>query len=841
MAPAPSDEEICKPGHDGGIVLPLFGQNEQNWPTGLRVVLYLLGLLWCFMGVGVICDTFMGAIEAVTSKKKRVPVKGTDRFRTVKVWNDTVSNLTLMALGSSAPEILLSIIELLGRGLHAGDLGPSTIVGSAAFNLLCIISVCISAIPHDEVRAIKDTGVFALTAVFSIFAYFWLIVVLIFTTPEVVTIPEAVLTFIFIFFLIGLAYLVDIGFFKCGSSASTEEVPAGTEEESKIAAAEMSKEELAKMVNKVRRASGTDMSEAEVMLALEKETAEPTSRAVYKAQALRGMFGGKRIHEHAHGPDHHQAQTTVTPVNGTRDDRKEILKENASIVEFAAPRYSVLENCQEVRLSVVRRGNCSEPVSVTFETRDGTAKNGSDYHHVQGKLHFDAGETEHVVRVPIIDDSVVEEEEHFYCELSGVEFVSGNHTDPPSSTSNVMLGIQTAMITIIDDDYPGVLAFESDTYEINESVYDSTCQINILRKDGTAGKVSCKYQTENHTAFAPLDFEALEGELVFENGQTSAQLEVKIKGTGRYGHDEMFRLVLFDPEGGAKFDEHMDGGKDQAILSLFIKPDEYAKNAVDSVFKLLQKNWTKANIGHSNWKDQFTEAFFVNGGDDDEDAEPPVCMDYVMHAICLPWKIIFAFCPPTDYAGGWVCFCCALGFIGLVTAIVGDMAKLAGCCMGIPDSITAITIVALGTSLPDTFASKTAAEQDPYADASIVNVTGSNSVNVFLGLGIPFIMGSIYWNAEGATEEWKLRYPDMVKDNPDGGFIVRSGDLGFSVIVFTSCAILCLLLLAARRMAFGAELGGPKVAKIGSSIFLFLLWVTYIALCSWNSMKNKNS
>jgi solute carrier family 8 (sodium/calcium exchanger) len=29
----------------------------------------------------------------------------------VAVWNPTVANLTLMALGSSAPEILLSVIE----------------------------------------------------------------------------------------------------------------------------------------------------------------------------------------------------------------------------------------------------------------------------------------------------------------------------------------------------------------------------------------------------------------------------------------------------------------------------------------------------------------------------------------------------------------------------------------------------------------------------------------------------------------------------------------------------------------------------------------------------------
>jgi hypothetical protein len=31
---------------------------------------------------------------------------------TAKVWNGTVANLTLMALGSSAPEILLAIIEV---------------------------------------------------------------------------------------------------------------------------------------------------------------------------------------------------------------------------------------------------------------------------------------------------------------------------------------------------------------------------------------------------------------------------------------------------------------------------------------------------------------------------------------------------------------------------------------------------------------------------------------------------------------------------------------------------------------------------------------------------------
>jgi solute carrier family 8 (sodium/calcium exchanger) len=838
----PVEERCCVPGAEGGILLPIFGDDEQRWPIPLRIVLYLIGLLWCFMGVGVICDTFMGAIEAVTSKKKRVPVPGTDRFMTVKVWNDTVSNLTLMALGSSAPEILLSVIELLGRGFYSGDLGPSTIVGSAAFNLFCIIGVCISAIPDGEVRQINQTGVFGVTAVFSLWAYFWLIVILVFNTPEVVDTTEATLTFIFIFPLVCISYLVDIGYFS-KSDPGEEGAPVCKK---RTPASELSKEELARMVNKVRRQSGIALTDDQVMLSIERETAEPKSRAVYRTQALRAMMGGKRIKQ-AHNHDDEKT-STVRKANGTSDDLDEVqaMRTDACVIEFAAPHYAILENCMEVRLLVLRRGALNEGVSVEFCTRQGTAHAGQDYGHVQGKLQFEPGETEHIVRVPIIDDVVAEAEEEFYCDLSCAEIVpqpgSESVDTSKKSRTQVLLGCATTTITIIDDDYPGVLAFESETHHVKESVEDCSVTVRVVRKTGTTGKIACNYRTENGTALAPLDFESLEGTLEFEHGQTSASIELKIKGKGRYDNSEMFRLILEDPSGGAKFDADMDGGEENAILTVFIEPDEFAKNAVDKMFKLLNRNWTKAHIGHSNWKDQFHEAFHVNGGD--EDADPPTCLDYATHIFCLPWKIVFAFCPPTDYAGGWVCFFMALMFIGCVTALVGDMAKLLGCCMGVPDSITAITFVALGTSLPDTFASKTAAVQDPYADASVVNVTGSNSVNVFLGLGLPWMMGSIYWSVSGVDDTWRTKYAEVLTQYPEyssGAFIVRSGDLGFAVIVFTSIALLTLTLLVIRRRVCGAELGGDKKTANASSAVLFCFWLTYVALCSWNGMKNQQN
>ncbi|GFN83165.1 sodium-calcium exchanger 1 [Plakobranchus ocellatus] len=78
------------------------------------------------------------------------------RIASVKVWNDTVANLSLLALGTSAPEILLSVIEIVGNNFESGSLGPGTIVGSAAFNLLFISAICIYAIPEGEIRRIAS-------------------------------------------------------------------------------------------------------------------------------------------------------------------------------------------------------------------------------------------------------------------------------------------------------------------------------------------------------------------------------------------------------------------------------------------------------------------------------------------------------------------------------------------------------------------------------------------------------------------------------------------------------------------------------------------------------------
>ncbi|KAL8584273.1 hypothetical protein ACOMHN_034958 [Nucella lapillus] len=167
---------------DVGLLMPFV--NEYTWNTGARAFIYIFGLVYCFMGVSIIADVFMS--------------KTGYREMEIKVWNDTVANLTLMALGSSAPEILLSLIEIVGNKFKAGNLGPGTIVGSAAFNLLVIIGICIVSIPEGETRRIKTFKVFIVTAISSVSAYVWLfLIVLVVITPDYVDVWEAVITFLF--------------------------------------------------------------------------------------------------------------------------------------------------------------------------------------------------------------------------------------------------------------------------------------------------------------------------------------------------------------------------------------------------------------------------------------------------------------------------------------------------------------------------------------------------------------------------------------------------------------------------------------------------------------------
>jgi len=137
-----------------------------------------------------------------------------------------------------------------------------------------------------------------------------------------------------------------------------------------------------------------------------------------------------------------------------------------------------------------------------------------------------------------------------------------------------------------------------------------------------------------------------------------------------------------------------------------------------------------------------------------------------------------------------------------------------GCVVGLKPGVTAITFVAIGTSLPDTFASKKAAIDERYADAAIGNINGSNCVNVFLGLGLPWVIASIYYQQQ----------------DPPVNYKVPSKGLDLSVALFLFTAFFAVILMLVRRKLLRGELGGGLKGRVFSAGLLVLLWIFYIIM-----------
>ncbi|KAJ8388202.1 hypothetical protein AAFF_G00135730 [Aldrovandia affinis] len=199
----------CEP----GIILPVWEpQNPSYGDKVARATVYFVALVYMFLGVSIVADRFMASIEVITSQEREITIKksnGETTTTTVRIWNETVSNLTLMALGSSAPEILLSVIEVCGHNFEPGTLGPSTIVGSAAFNMFVIIGICVYVVPDGEHRKVKHLRVFFVTATWSIFAYIWLYLILAVISPGVVQVWEGLLTLFFFPICVLFAWVAD--------------------------------------------------------------------------------------------------------------------------------------------------------------------------------------------------------------------------------------------------------------------------------------------------------------------------------------------------------------------------------------------------------------------------------------------------------------------------------------------------------------------------------------------------------------------------------------------------------------------------------------------------------
>merc|ERR1719375_180762 len=89
-----------------------------------------------------------------------------------------------------------------------------------------------------------------------------------------------------------------------------------------------------------------------------------------------------------------------------------------------------------------------------------------------------------------------------------------------------------------------------------------------------------------------------------------------------------------------------------------------------------------------------------------------------------------------------VAFAVVIFWVALFTYVMVDGAGRLGCVVGMPHVIMGYTILAAGTSVPDMIASISVARDDE-ADMAAANAVGSNTFDILLGLGAPWLIGAL--------------------------------------------------------------------------------------------------
>lgn len=858
----------------------------------------------------------MGAIEVITSKKKVITrydaITNEAITKEVLVWNETVANLSLMALGSSAPEILLAFVEQLGLlasgakydpDSELGGLGTFTIIGSAAFNLLVITGICIFSPENGVIKKIDQFGVFCTTAMWSVFAYVWILIVLKYNTPNVVDFWEAFVTFLFFPALILHAWAQDNNWWCIGKKApfmvklltsqkkkgqlpmfhpgSNDDVNKNHDNHKDIEKSEETKGPISKwaafrnspengdadggepapkpnpwvkLLDKSAEQAGGDDQHAGPTTAL--------ARSRFRHAVLSSMMGTRRVTPKLITSSSSSKASKLPPKIATLVEvlrearRKETELQRLSAIRgffyFKQKMYNIMHDQRELLIDVLYQPNPSyrpktedektvespaaeeteddagkEGEDITaliqdfqctyadanfcyFSTRDGSAKKNLDYEPVTGVLEFKQGETIKQIKVPILHHDVETRQEEFNIILE----------NPSKETDLGDPSICT--VTILDmSKYPidhGTFSMDSTRYHSDPD--PGEISIGVKRTGGSDGAVAISYKTIDATAVGGAsqndgsDYIKSEGTLWFRHGETTKTIDLVINPTA---HDHSTLIVaLQKPMLGATL------GEDCAMVITICKTDGCRDSRDEALLAEIAGNYDDEDKPLKEaYLEQFTSALTMGGEVDEEgEEEEPTVGDLIMHFISLFWKVLFSLVPPRFCGSGYPAFVVSLIFIGILTAIVEQVATLLGCVWGIKPAVAGITLVALGTSLPDTFASRSAAIHDESADAAIGNVTGSNSVNVFLGLGLPWMLAVIWKWADGS-----------------GPFEVGTFNLEFSVILFVLLALFAILTLVLRRACVGGELGGTGIVKYATGTVCLSLWVMYIVMASLKAYK----
>ena len=206
--------------------------------------------------------------------------------------------------------------------------------------------------------------------------------------------------------------------------------------------------------------------------------------------------------------------------------------------QLSAGAYAIKEGPVNAVVTIERSGALVTPASVTFTASPGTAVAGLDFTPVSTVVAFPVNTRTRTVNVPIRNNTLVQGNRTVMLELSG-------------PTGGAQLGTRaTGVLTIQEDDQPGVFRLSAPTYSAGEKA--GSLLVNILRA-GTnlAGNVSVSFATGNGSATAGLDYTATAGTVTFGATETMKSFRIPILDDALVEGNETIPVTIFGPTSGA--------------------------------------------------------------------------------------------------------------------------------------------------------------------------------------------------------------------------------------------------------------------------------------------------
>lgn len=210
-------------------------------------------------------------------------------------------------------------------------------------------------------------------------------------------------------------------------------------------------------------------------------------------------------------------------------------------IHFSTALSTIYENAVTASIQVIRTNNSQGTVSVEYKSSDIEARAGEDYVSISGTLVFADGQTLQTITVPIIDDTLHEEDESLQLSLS-------------NPVGGILASPYATKIVIADNDQPpvpqpGQLQFRQTSYNANET--DGAVNIEVIRTNGSDGNISVAYNSSNGTAISGADYTPVSGSLEFAQGETSKTISIALIDDSIDEATENFYLNLLNPTGGA--------------------------------------------------------------------------------------------------------------------------------------------------------------------------------------------------------------------------------------------------------------------------------------------------